>query len=114
MWLKDHGIKPVGHVEDMEDDTETDLLELTPQEVTPPLIALLDRTLPSAFRAMAVLEGECKGRIWTDDSANPTWLIVQEGVFGTLFWSGAVTGDILHPLIARLSQELWGWFPPTP
>jgi hypothetical protein len=81
------------------------LLELTPQDITPALIALQDRTLPSAFRAVAVLEGECKGQVWTDDSANPTWLIVQEGVFGTLFWSGAVTAEILHPLIAHTSQE---------
>lgn len=132
-WLKSHGIKPLPFPQDMdeeeEDDEEidllesqvrlqplpslwqkmdegktSDLLELTSQDVTPALIALLDRTLPSAFRAMAVLEGECKGRIWTDDSANPTWLIAQEGVFGTLFWSGAVTAEILQPLIAQLSQ----------
>lgn len=104
-WLKAHGIKPLGHVEEMEDDNDIDMLELTSQEVTQPLVALLDRTLPSAFRAMAVLEGECKGRIWTDDSAHPTWLIVQEGVFGTLFWSGAVTTDVLHPLITQISRE---------
>jgi hypothetical protein len=118
-WLKSHGIKPLHVAQDEESDIEedvepdqdieespqSDLVELTPQDVTPALIALQDRTLPSAFRAVAVLEGECKGRIWTNDSAKPTWLIVQEGVFGTLFWSGAVTAEILRPLIARISQE---------
>lgn len=88
--------------------------EITAADVTPSLIAFLDRTRPSAFRAMAVLEGECKGHIWTDDASNPTWLIVQEGVFGTVFLSGAVTAEIMHPLIAQLSQEgdvLIGFWP---
>jgi GNAT superfamily N-acetyltransferase len=90
------------------------LQEISSSDVTPALMQILDRTQPSAFRAMAVLEGECKGRIWTNDPQQPSWLIVQEGVFGTMFISGAVTTEILHPLIASLSQQgdvLVGFWP---
>jgi hypothetical protein len=73
-------------------------------EITPALTALLDTKTPTMPRAWNVLEGTARGRIIADDAVNPSWVVVQDAVFGTLYCGGRMTQDVLASVVDHLRQ----------
>jgi hypothetical protein len=81
------------------------MLRIFSDQVTPQLRSLFDPHMPAGFRCFAVLEGRVAGRILTDDPFEPTWGIVQEGAFGTLYPAGAIDAPTWRQLIADLRGD---------
>lgn len=80
------------------------MIEVQPAQITPALRALFREDLPAGLRCFAVLAGDNAGRIWTDDLQNPTWGIVQEGAFGTLYLEGTFPHGLLTAFINQRRQ----------
>jgi hypothetical protein len=57
---------------------------------------------PASLRCFSVLNGAARGAIYTDRLQNPTWGVVQEAAFGSLY----LGGDIQYPLLRRLVTRL--------
>ena len=81
------------------------MIEVSPGQITPQLRALFDPGMPAGFRCFAVLAGDAAGRILADDLACPTWGMVQEGAFGTLYPGGVLAPATWCQLIATLRQD---------
>jgi hypothetical protein len=60
---------------------------------------------PAGIRALAVLDGNMPGRLWTDDLAQSVWGVLQETVYGTIYLGGVVPDAIQGQLIADLRRE---------
>jgi GNAT superfamily N-acetyltransferase len=93
------------------------MIELRPSQVTPQLQALFDPRMPAGFRCFAVLDGTAVGRILTDDPLQPTWGVVQEGAFGTVYPAGDLDPPTWRQLIADLRADgdvLVGMWPDDP
>lgn len=80
------------------------MIEVAPDHVTSQLRALFDPHMPAGFRCFAVMAGDAAGRILTDDPIRPTWGVVQEGAFGTLYPGGALAASTWNRLIAKLRE----------
>lgn len=81
------------------------MLQLSADQASPNLRALFDLHDPAGIRCFAVLEGDSAGRIFTDDPAKPTWGIVQESAYGTVYLGGTLTAAGLAALIDRLRRD---------
>lgn len=81
------------------------MLQLTPGQATPELNALFDLSLPTGIRALAVLAGGNRGKIFTDDPARPTWAFVWEADDGTLYRGGKYSRENLAEVVDRLRVE---------
>lgn len=81
------------------------MIEIPLGQVTPILHRLIDPRLPAALRCFAVLEGTAAGKVFTDDPLNPTWAVVQETGFGTIYPGGDLPPAIINQLIADLRQQ---------
>src|SRR5262245_60368625 len=102
------------------------MFRLSSAQVSPRLRSLFDPGLPAALRCFTVLEGDAAGQIFTDDPANPSWGLVWETTFGTIYPGGALEAPLLAQLVDKLRREgdvmlgLWpddDWFrrlPPNP
>jgi GNAT superfamily N-acetyltransferase len=78
---------------------------------------LFSLTQPAGIRIAAVFEGNMPGRIFTDDPNQPTWAVLQETVYGTIYPAGLVTRSILDQLIPDLRRDgelLVGLWPDDP
>lgn len=105
---------------------DTPTLRLTPEQATAELRALISPADPASLRCFAVLDGHAAGCIFTDHPDTPSWVVVQEGAFGSLYLAGAIQSSFLHPLITDLRTEgdvligllpddpRWSLLPPTP
>src|SRR5262245_12960212 len=90
------------------------MIQLTSTQVSSQLSSLFDPDMPASVRCFAVLEGQLGGRIWTDDLANPTWGLVQEIAFGTIYLGGRFAPSLLSQLMTQLRQDsdvLFGFWP---
>jgi hypothetical protein len=85
---------------------QTDLLsfEFSPLKATEKIRELLPVNVPAGIRCVAVLDGIMPGRIFSDDLLQPTWAILQETTFSTIYVGGAVTALILAEVIEKLRQ----------
>ncbi len=81
------------------------MIEVSPDHVTPQLRTLFDPRMPAGFRCFAVIAGDVAGRILTDDPVCPTWGVVQEGAFGTVYPGGALTPSTWRWLISELRED---------
>lgn len=84
---------------------------------TPDLRGLFDADQPAGIRMLAVFEGHMPGRILTDDPAQPTWAVLQETVYGTIYPAGTFSEGLLSALIAQLRADgevLVGLWPDDP
>ncbi len=94
-------------------------------QVTPNIRALFSPHDPAALRCFAVLESCAAGKIFTDDPITPSWAVLQEGGFGTLYLGGRPGVEVITSLITDLQKDgdvLFGFwhddpaidqFPPT-
>jgi hypothetical protein len=80
-------------------------VEIAAADITAATKKLFTSKFPGQLRCDAVLEGVCKGRIFADNPTNPTWCVVQESSFGTLFWAGDVDTEILRHFVDTLSSQ---------
>ena len=84
---------------------EYPILQLTPEQVTPELNALFVPTDPAALRCQAVLDGHAAGKIFTNHPETPSWVVLQEAAFGSIYLGGEVRAELLAQLISRLRQN---------
>jgi RimJ/RimL family protein N-acetyltransferase len=101
-------------------------LKLIPIQVTSELRTLFDPADPASLRCLAVLDGHAAGRIFTDHPDTPTWGVVQEAAFGSIYLAGDLQPNLLHQLITFLRAEgdvlvgllqedsRWSLMPPAP
>jgi hypothetical protein len=80
-------------------------LTLQPSQVTPELHALFDPSDPAFVRCQAFLDGHAAGRIFTDHPETPTWGVVQEAAFGSLYLAGMLEQAVLQPLVDSLRSQ---------
>jgi RimJ/RimL family protein N-acetyltransferase len=81
------------------------MITLRPDQVSLQLRTLFSADEPAGIRALAVLDGNMLGRVFTDDEAQPTWGVLQETVYGTIYLGGVVPDAIQGQLIADLRRE---------
>jgi RimJ/RimL family protein N-acetyltransferase len=79
--------------------------QLAQNQVTPSLRALFNPADPASLRCFAVLDGHAAGRIFTDHLDQPTWGVVQEVAFGSLYLGGDVQQTTLQHLITQLRLD---------
>lgn len=66
------------------------MLRISPDQVTLEIVSILDLTLPTAIRALAVLAGGNAGRIYVDVYPHPNWVLVWETDDGVLDPGGVI------------------------
>lgn len=91
------------------------MLVLYPHQALDKLKALFDRDCPAAFRLCAALDSDFPARIFTDHAENPTWAVLQERAFGTLYLAGNFPERQLTAIIEHTLQDsdevLFGYWP---
>lgn len=80
------------------------MIAITAHEVTADIAALFDFTKPTMPRAFNVLEGAVRGQILVNDLAQPTWAVVREVTFGTLYLGGHLSAPLLATLVEHFRQ----------
>jgi len=102
------------------------IVQINTQQVTPPLRALFNVADPASLRCFAVLDSHAAGRIFTNHPETPTWGVVQEGAFGSIYLGGDIQPSTLSLLITHLraggnvlvgmwqDDPRWSLFPTTP
>src|SRR3954452_24208952 len=81
------------------------MLAIAACEVTPALSALFDFGKPTMPRAINVLDSVVRGEILVDDPAQPTWAVVREATYGTLYFGGHVDGRLVRSVVERFRQS---------
>jgi len=80
------------------------MLEISASKVSDHILNLFDITKPTMPRAFNVLEGVTRGQILVDDIERPTWSIVREAVYGSLYFGGRIDKSIVHSLVERFRK----------
>ena len=80
------------------------MIEVRPEQVSLKIKALFRTDDPASLRCFAVLDGNAAGRVWADSLARPTWGIVQEAGFRSIYLGGLADAQILAPIVAELRQ----------
>jgi GNAT acetyltransferase len=75
---------------------------ICPKQVTPAHRELFNPTDPASLRCFAIIDGTANGKIFTNDIHFPTWVVVQEAAFGSLYLGGNIQHRLLRLLIGRL------------
>jgi RimJ/RimL family protein N-acetyltransferase len=81
------------------------MIEISPDQITPAFKSYFDPRGPAGLRCISVLENIRPGKIFTDSKNNPTWVIVWESAFGTLYPAGEIDFAALRELVQRLRKE---------
>lgn len=90
------------------------MIRITSAQVTPAVRALFDPNAPAGLRCTAVLDGLTRGQVLTDDPVNPTWGVVYEATYGTLYPGGALNASTLAQVVSdfrRQGEVLLGFWP---
>lgn len=80
------------------------MLSITQQEVTPEILNLFDLNNPTMPRAFNVLEGIISGQILVDNLTQPSWAVVREGIYGTLYFGGQITSSVIPSIFGHFFQ----------
>ena len=80
------------------------MIFITADKVTPEILSLFDITRPTMPRAFHVLEGVNRGQILVDDSTRPSWAVVHEVTYGTLYIGGQMKSSVLESLVRQIRQ----------
>jgi RimJ/RimL family protein N-acetyltransferase len=82
------------------------MIQITSDNVSSALRSLFRTDEPQARRCFAVLDGiDHKGKIITDDPANPTWGVVWEACDGSIYLGGRLDASTLARVFAKLRKE---------
>ena len=93
------------------------MIEISLTQMTPQVRLLFDPKEPAGLRGIAVLDGIQPGKVFTNNPDNPTWLIVYEKTFGTIYPGGEVSQAVFREVITNLRTEnmvLLGLWPADP
>lgn len=77
------------------------MISIDASQVTPTILSLFDITKPVMLRACNVLEGLNRGQILVDDITHPTWVVVRDVIYGTLYFGGQVDGGLVTTLVSH-------------
>jgi RimJ/RimL family protein N-acetyltransferase len=77
------------------------MIPIFANQVTQEISDLFDITKPTTPRAFNVLEGITRGQILVDDLKHPTWAVVREAVYGTLYFGGQITPSLISSLVEK-------------
>lgn len=77
------------------------MIPIDSHRVTPQILSLFDLSKPMMPRAFNVLEGLNRGQILVDDLTTPTWAVVREAIYGTLYIGGQFDAPLLASLIGH-------------
>ncbi len=80
------------------------MITIAAHEVTPAMASLFDLSKPTMPRAIKVLQGTIRGQIVVDDPAHPTWAVVRDVTYGTLYLGGEFDAPLLARLVAHFRQ----------
>jgi RimJ/RimL family protein N-acetyltransferase len=80
-------------------------IQVNLQDISTSVQSLFDPQLPAALRCFAVLEGNAAGQIFTDHPIHPTWAVLQESGFGTLYPGGDLPPSVISQLITDLRSQ---------
>jgi len=87
--------------------------EISAGDVNSNITTLFDITRPTMPRAFNVLEGVISGQILVDDPTNPTWAVVREATYGTLYFGGQINAPLIASLVKKFRQigevGIGGW-----
>jgi RimJ/RimL family protein N-acetyltransferase len=81
------------------------MITITHQQVTPEILALFDLTKPTMPRAFSVLENVTRGQILVDDPTQPTWSVVREATYGTLYFGGQIHATLVASIVQHFRQS---------
>ena len=81
------------------------MIEITPDQVSPAIKALFDRTVPAGVRCYAVLGGGNAGRIFVDNMEQPKSGYVWEQDDGCLYQGGVRDRQVLQQMVSLLRQR---------
>lgn len=81
------------------------LVSIQPDSASPAVRALFDADMPAGARCFATLDGIHKGTILTDDPDNPTWAVVKDAAYGTVYFGGALKASAIYDLIMEFRPE---------
>ena len=74
---------------------------ITHQEVTPDILTLFNPNNPTMPRAFNVLEGTARGHIVVDNLTQPTWVVVRDATYGTLYFGGEINAPLVDTLVTH-------------
>ena len=80
------------------------MVNLNADQVTPEILSLFDLSKPTMPRAFNVLEGLNHGQIIVDDAAHPSWAVVRESTYGTLYFGGEVDAVVVSLMVEHFRQ----------
>lgn len=80
------------------------MFSITKQEVTSEILNLFDLDNPTMPCAFNVLEGIIKGQIVVDNLTQPSWAVVREGIYGTLYFGGQITSLVIPSIFGHFFQ----------
>jgi GNAT superfamily N-acetyltransferase len=81
------------------------MIRATWQQISTAHRDLFKVDIPAGLRCQGVLNGITPGTIFTDSLEQPTWAVIREATFGTLYPAGQVTKAILTTLVDEFRQQ---------
>jgi len=84
---------------------EARMIQVPPSQVTPQLRELFGPNVPASLRCFSVLDSHSEGQVWVDTLPSPSWGIVREAAFGSLYFGGAPDAAIISDMIASLKNQ---------
>ena len=80
------------------------MLSIAADHITTETIGLFDLAKPTMPRAFLVLEGLNRGQIMADDPGQPTWAVVRDGVYGTLYFGGKISARLVASVVQHFRE----------
>lgn len=81
------------------------MIAISAADVTPAVQALFEEPQPTLPRAWNVLDGTVRGAIMVDDLAAPTWAVVRDAIFGTLYFGGRINAALVATLVGHFRER---------
>ncbi|HEY3473872.1 MAG TPA: GNAT family N-acetyltransferase [Anaerolineales bacterium] len=75
------------------------MIAIDTDQITAETTELFDLAKPTMPRAFLVLEGLNRGEILADDPARPTWALVRDGVYGSLYFGGKISSTLVASVV---------------
>ena len=80
------------------------MIQISAQQVTPEILTLFDIKKPTMPRALNVLEGITRGQILVDNQTHPTWAVVRETTYGTLYFGGEINTSLVESFVEHFRK----------
>ncbi len=81
------------------------IIQIDHQQVSPLHRSFFNTMDPALVRCFAVLNGDTRGLIFTDCLEEPSWVVVDEAVFGNLYMGGEIHYPTFRRLFCRLRHH---------